>query len=784
MLRFTAPAVALVLILLTGCSQSPQRLIETGNRYHAQKKYREASILYRKAIAKEKTNAEAYYREGLNLMDEAAGNSAKLLDAAGYLRRAVDLKPDNFDATTKLTEIYLLFYASDQKKFRTFGPEISDLTAKILKANPNSFDGTRLQGVILMVNHDLPNAIAEFEKALEIKPYSRDVVGWLAEAYSNANRLDDAVKLLRGMIEHDKTWDPAYGLLATTYAKQKNSEGIQEVFRLRLENNPTNPTAVVDYANFLLRTSRAAEGEEVIRRALANPKAFPDAHMMVGDYYGREADQERAKDPGKPLSEGLVQNYNKALAEFRAGADAHGADELSYQQRMVATLFSLDKKQEALDLSRGLAQKHPKDVLTVTQYASLLLETGLKGNVQQSIPELKRLMSDNPGNARLHYLLSRAYFEVHDFDGSLNEALEAIRENGRAMDARILAARVYEDRGQHGKALEQTELILNAYPANRDARLIKDRALIGLNELEKALPDLENLVASYPDDKDARLHLANTLLATHDYARAKQQFEKLWEEKDIRGFLGLQNVLAFTHQSDAALKNLTDAVAGNPNNSDLLYALANLQAQSHHYPEAAGNYQKLLKTNGNSGEIWLRLGTVQHLMGQDGQAFASLDRAQHADPRNTAAFLEQAQLLDLAGKKREAMDAYTKVLGMDPDNGVALNNLAFLEADANQNLDQALTYAEHAKKLAPNNADVADTLGFIYYQKNLNTAALQELRSAVDMNPDNASFRLHFAMALLKKGDKTAARSEASKALRSASPDEQGKIKSFMNGIS
>src|SRR5580658_8838715 len=96
-------SLAAALLVLAGCSQSPQRLIEAGNKYHAQKKYREASILYRKAISKDKTNAEAYYREGLNLLDESVGHPDQVGEAAGYLRRAIDLKPDNVDATTKLT---------------------------------------------------------------------------------------------------------------------------------------------------------------------------------------------------------------------------------------------------------------------------------------------------------------------------------------------------------------------------------------------------------------------------------------------------------------------------------------------------------------------------------------------------------------------------------------------------------------------------------------------------------------------------------------------------------
>ena len=167
-------------LFLAACSQSPERMIESGNKYHNNKKYKEASILYRKAIAKDKTNAEAYYREGLNMLDQ--GNPG---EAAQFLRRAVDLKPDNVDAGGKLAEIYLAAYASNPKKFKSLLPEIKELTDKILKYQPNSFEGTRLQAFVYLTEQNVPKAVEYFEKALKIKPYSREVVGWLAQAYAS-----------------------------------------------------------------------------------------------------------------------------------------------------------------------------------------------------------------------------------------------------------------------------------------------------------------------------------------------------------------------------------------------------------------------------------------------------------------------------------------------------------------------------------------------------------------------------------------------------------------------
>ena len=138
-----------VVVFSSACSKSPQRLLADANRYHQEKKYREASILYQKVIAKDRTNAEAYYREGLNLMD-----MQDPVNAIKYLRRAVDLRPDNLDADSKLAELELAVYSANPKKLSSFLVDARELTTKILQQQPDSFDGLRLQGLIDLADNN------------------------------------------------------------------------------------------------------------------------------------------------------------------------------------------------------------------------------------------------------------------------------------------------------------------------------------------------------------------------------------------------------------------------------------------------------------------------------------------------------------------------------------------------------------------------------------------------------------------------------------------------------
>ncbi len=770
--------------MLTGCSQSSEKLLAAANKYHQAKKYQDASILYQKAIAKDKLNAEAYYREGLNLLDDQ-----KVGEAVSFLRRAVDLQPSNADAATKLAEIYLTAYQADSRKYQSLLADVKDLDGKILARNPNSYGGLRIKAITMLSEQKVDESLPIFEQANKLKPYSRDLVGWYAQALSQAQKSDQAVALVNDMLAHDKTWAQGYQFLFMYYGRLGDKEKAEGALRDHAKNDPTNETAVGNYANFLAASKRIPEGEAAIRQILNDKKSFPSGHQIVGDFYVR------------------TQQYDKAIAEYNIGASEDPKNAVKYQERLVALQAYRNHPAEAAKMAKELAEQHPKDSTANEMYASILLQTGQRADAAKSLQELKALVAKNPGDPVLHLDLARAYFSLNERDKALPEALEALHSEqksssprlGIVVPAQTVSARIYEDRGQHAKAMEIADLVLAAQPGNPDAILIRDRALIGTGQAEKAQPELENLTKQFPKLNDAHLQLATLYLEEKAYDKANAEFQLLSNATppDIRGFIGLQTVKMATGRGAEAIQVMQDLVNKNPTMLPYRYELANFQAalagqiwnanapkSKELLQSAADNYKEILKTTANSAEVWLRLGVMQRQMGQFDTALASFEQAGNADPKNVSAFLNQALICDALGKRKEAIDSYNKVLAIDPDNALALNNLAFMTADTGTNLDQAMTWAERAKKRSPDNADISDTLGYVYFRKNLNGEALRIFRQLSQDHPQNSTFHLHLAMALAKQGDKQAAKDEAAKAMQSAAtPDEKNKITSFMSQI-
>ena len=122
-------------------------------------------------------------------------------------------------------------------------------------------------------------------------------------------------------------------------------------------------------------------------------------------------------------------------------------------------------------------------------------------------------------------------------------------------------------------------------------------------------------------------------------------------------------------------------------------------------------------------------------------------------------------ILETQGKREEAKRWYEATVRATDDAPVAANNLAMIYAEEGTNLDIALQLATTAKQGLPDNPYVDDTLGWIYYKKNLPALAIGPLQESLKRLPDNPEVVYHLGLAYAKMGDKAKARAMLKHAL-------------------
>jgi Flp pilus assembly protein TadD len=109
-----------------------------------------------------------------------------------------------------------------------------------------------------------------------------------------------------------------------------------------------------------------------------------------------------------------------------------------------------------------------------------------------------------------------------------------------------------------------------------------------------------------------------------------------------------------------------------------------------------------------------------------------------------------ASAYESAGETGNANAQYEQVLVQDPENFIAINNLAWNYATVGDTRAEGL--ARRAYELRPDSAAVADTLGWILVKKGSSEEGIAMLREASELGNGEPEIRFHLASGLVEAG--------------------------------
>jgi tetratricopeptide (TPR) repeat protein len=783
--RLRPVALALVGVLaLVSCNRDPnvakRRYVESGNKYFDRGRYKEASIQYRNAIKLDPHYGEAHYRLALT---DLKLPTREYVAAVRELRRSVELigpaDPHHWDSVVKLTEIYVTFLSQDEAIMK----EAEDYCKQLLQLDPNSFDGHRLTGDMDFVKARdavrqrrkedfqtlLNAAIAEYRRADSIKPGDRGVTMQLARGLVLSNDLTGAESLYRSVLDREKTFLQGYQELYQLLLVQNKPADADTVLQTAYRNNPKEYQFLILRAQLYLAQNHRDDMLAVLQQIKSKAGEYPRAYFDVGDFYLRVGDGD------------------SAIREYRDGIAKDPKNKAGYQKGIIEVLMKQNKRPEAAKVNDEILKDNPNDPDARGLAASFLLE---RGDITQALVALQQVVARAPQNPVAHYNLGRAYFLHGQPEQARQEFNRAIELRTDYMAARLALAQLQVVRGEYDEAQKAAQEILQMDPSNRTAMLIQSQAMMGQRKYEDSRAVLAGILKANPSSTDAIFQTGIVDLQENKFKEAEEAFRKAYELNpgNIRGLMGEVQTLLSEKQPDKAVQRLQSEIAKTPTRLDLHYALANLDAQIGRYGAAIDEYRMVLDAQPKAakarGEMGLRIGEMQRLMGDFGGAVNSFQAARQILPDDPRVLSSLAIVLGQANRWKESRQFYEATLKLDPNNGNVLNNLAYGMSEHNEDLDQALSWAQRAKQLKPNSPDVADTLGWIYLKKNLPDNALEIFQDLVNRQPNQPTFRYHLAMAMLQKGDKTHAKEELKKSLEAnPSADEKDKIRDLLNRL-
>ncbi len=713
------------LTLLSGCFRDPNvrkhKYLESGERYAAQGKDREASIQYWNALKIDKNFADAHYALAQTYLHMGAIGSAY-----GELQKTVALQPTNYKARIDLGNMLL------------GGGKIDDAQAQanaVLAAQPNNADVHALLARIAARRGQKDLALTEIHRALQLAP--------------NEAALHETLALL-------EIGDPTQGALVESELKKA----------AELETKSVNGKLML--AAFYIRNSRWQEAEQACQSAIhSDPKSLP-ARETLAQVYLRQGNQAGAEQVLRQASSDLADNprgvqiladyyassgqIDKAKAEFASLAQKYPKN-VSVQEGYVRSLLQAKDYSTAQTVIAGLMKSNAKDPQVAALNGIVLLNNGKPAD---AVAALQEAAKNAPKDAFTQFWLGKAALGKGDVDLAESSFRQAVQLNPRDLEARMDLARIATLRGDMSTLSDLAGTTITTAPGFAGGYLWRATVELAQKSPDKAEADLKTAISDAPQDPQAYLLLGELRFAQKRYPEGAALLEKVLQY-DPNSLAALRELVAYDlvqKQPGRALGRINAQIAKSPSNSGLYDMLAQLQIQSKNLDQATTTAQKAMQMNPNDGEAVTIYAQLQVQQGQVQNAENAWLQWSKAHPDNAGAIAILGTLEDSRGDWWQAENYYKQALQLKPGLPIAANNLAFLMLQHGGDLDVALTLAQTARQGMPNSSTTADTLAWAYYYKGTYGFARDLLEGAVKTEPKDAALQYHLGMVYAKMHDK------------------------------
>jgi tetratricopeptide (TPR) repeat protein len=721
-------------LLVAGCAKDPavakQEHLKRGNAYADGRKYFEATVEYQSALKIDPKYAEAEIALGEAFLQLGDRRSA----LRSYVR-AADLLPDNVDVQLK---------AGTMRLFARQYADAQSLADKLLAREPKNIVALILRANALAGLMQVDQAIKEIQEAIQLEPGRAELYANLGSIQAGSGKVRDAEAAFQKAVSLDPRSPKAQAALGNFYWSIKQPKDAERAFLKAVELEPSDVLSNRILATFYLASGRPLDAEKYLK-AVANLSGDVDDSLKLADFYLLHAKRDDAMS---------------ILTALAAGREAYGPA----TTRLAAAAYAGGQLQEAHRLLDAVLAQNANDARALLLSARFL---ALENKSDEALARVQQAIQADPQMAATHYFLGRLYQDRGDLQQATREFQTVLQLNPRAAAAQYQLSRLSLAEGKAGAAVTFADAAAANAAGDPAIHLALVRALLESGDLKRAEVELNQLRRDYPDAAPVLSLAGNLNLRKRDYAAARRSFEEAYKRDPssidtMSGLVGLD--LAAGRPGDARVR-VEAEVKKTPQRADLLLLAARTYAASGDLVKAEQALKQSITVDPSNLDSYAMLGQLYYQQGRLEDGRQEFEKLAQQQPKDVGAQTMLGIILNRQGRTDEAIRQYERLLKLEPQAGVAANNLAWIYAERKTDLDRALELGNAAKRALPDEPSVADTLGWVYYQKDLPWMALPFLRECAEKNPQSPVFHYHLGAAYLRAKDVPKAKVELERAL-------------------
>src|SRR6266567_3160950 len=726
--------IGCVAAFLTGCSRDPnvrkQKYFESGERYFAEGKYREAVIQFRNATQVDSAFMAAHY--------QLAQAYLKIQDwqhAYSELSRTLELQPDNYKAHGEIANLLIAGI-----ELRLAQEHTTILTEK----QPNDPDTHITLANLLAAQHKFDEATAETRKAISLAPDRGDSYLNLALLETKINQPDAAETHFKKAIDLKATGVNPHLALAAFYQSRGRYPEVEQQVQTVIAADAMDTDSRASLARLYLAEGKRPEAEAFLKQVKNEMPDVSAAYRMLGD-------------------------LDKAIAEYESLYNDHRKDP-QVQKNYVQLLILKNRLDEAEKINEGILKTAAKDDEALTYRGEIQIARGKLSDATQT---LQSAITNNPYNAVAHYQLGLALNQLGDYDRAGAEWQEAARLKPDMIEAQRGLASVAIQKSDMSGLEQAATRIVSLQPASPDGYAMRAISLMARKQYPAAEQDARKAIEVAPQSAQGYLQMGNLRTLKLKSGEAETWYKQALtrDPNSVDALRGLMNIYLGQKHPEQAVAAAKTQIAAAPNNTVFYDLLGSALLAQKNYGEAETALKKSVEINKNNWDAYAKLGQAQVSNGALDEALATYNAGAAANPKVPVFHMLIGGVYETKHDLEKAKNAYQTALQIKPEDPAASNNLAYVLLETNSNADIALQLAKTARRGLPESSNVADTLGWAFYQKGVYQSAISMFQEAIKLagknkEADSAVYHYHLGMAYAKSEQPALARQHLERVLK------------------